>query len=95
MIVAEIGGLRCGRRISTAYQTSMLGGLRSVCRPRIAWDETAITLHDAAVGEARDASGLAHDPWLSSGCSFSKVLAWHRSASRRSCGQDRDRMVRR
>ena len=49
---------------------------------------------DAAV-EARDAKGLAHDASIPSGCSFSNASAWIRSASGRSCGQGRDRIVRR
>ncbi len=95
MIVAEIDGLRCGRRISTTYQAPMLDDplIRLSLHDRLG--RGGKRPHDAAVVEARDASGLAHNPWLPSGCSFSKASAWIRSASGRSCGQGRDWIVRR
>ena len=44
MIVAEIDGFRCGRRISTTYQVVDAATiLRSVLRSTIAWDAAANT----------------------------------------------------
>ena len=95
MIVAEIDGLGWGHCISTTHQVVLL-------------DDPPIRLphdgcpgrggnrpHDAAAAHALDAKGLAQDASLPSGCSFSNTSACFRSVSGRSCGQDKDRIVRR
>jgi len=95
MIVAEIDGLGWGHCISTTHQVVLRDDppirlAHHGCRGR-----GGKRPHDAAAIEALDAKGLAHDASLPSGCSFSSASACFRSASGRSCGQGRDRIVRR